>query len=185
MAVNKSERYYTFADYLTWDDDERWEIIDGIPYAMSPGPSWNHQAILGSLHRQLSNFLLGKPCKVLLSPLDVRLDAAGKDDTVVQPDLVVVCDKSKLDKHGLAGAPDMAVEILSPSTIKRDMVIKLRKYQQSEVLEYWIVDPLNKTVSAYDLIGGVYTVRTYDETEKAPVRILDGCIIDLGEVFEQ
>jgi segregation and condensation protein B len=138
-AVRKQE-YYTYADYLTWDDKVRYELIDGMPYMMA-SPSQKHQEISGELFRQLGNFLLGKPCKPFHAPFDVRLNANKSDDTVVQPDLLVVCDHSKLDGKSVNGAPDFIIEILSPSTMSYDLIIKLNKYMRSGVREYWVVDP--------------------------------------------
>jgi len=89
----RKDKRYTYTDYCTWDDSERWELIDGVPYTMSPAPRPGHQSISGEIHRQLANFLKGKPCKLFIAPFDVRLDVDGEDDTVVQPDLVVICDR--------------------------------------------------------------------------------------------
>ncbi|MDR0310315.1 MAG: Uma2 family endonuclease, partial [Acidobacteriota bacterium] len=113
-ALQKDERY-TYADYASWDTEERYELIDGVPYLMSPAPLRKHQSILFELSGQFRNFLKGKPCKAFAAPFDVRLNADTYDDTVVQPDLVVICDKLKLDAKGCVGAPDMVIEILSPS----------------------------------------------------------------------
>ena len=185
MGLAQREEYYTFADYYSWDDGQRWELIEGVPYAMSPAPSWRHQGIQGVLYNQLHNFLKGKKCKVFVSPIDVRLNAHDRDDTVVQPDVLVLCDKNKLDDHGVVGAPDMVIEILSPSTASKDMVLKLRIYRQAGVREYWIVDPVSKTVIVYLLRGSDYIASSYGETDVVPVDVLEGCVIDLSEVFEE
>jgi len=185
MEALQNEKRYTYADYCTWDDGERWELIDGIPYAMSPAPLVSHQSVIGNLHGQLFNFLKGKPCKVFLSPFDVRLNFDTDDDTVVQPDLLVVCDRSKLDKRGCNGAPDMLVEVLSPSSTRRDIVLKFNTYLRAGVREYWIVDPDAKTVSIHLLKDGEYIVRAYTDTDTAPVHVLEGCTISLSDVFEE
>ena len=183
MPLPKEEQRYTYADYCTWDDSGRWELIDGVPYAMSPAPAWEHQGILTELLYKLRSFLEGKPCKVFAAPFDVRLNTDGYDDTVVQPDLVVVCDKSKLSSTGCSGAPDMVIEILSPSTVSHDKVLKFNLYQETGVREYWIVDPERRTVSANVLINGRYEGSDYNEADSAPVYVLEGCKIDLADIF--
>jgi Uma2 family endonuclease len=179
----KKNQHYTYADYLTWDDDERWELIDGVPYAMA-GASTAHQRILTELTRQFANFLKGKPCEAFAAPFDVRLNADTNDDTVVQPDLLVICDKSKLDDRGCKGAPDLVIEVLSPSTASHDRFLKFNKYQRAGVREYWIVDPDSRTVQAHVLENGRYFTTVYFEADTAPVHILDGCTISLPDVFE-
>ena len=187
MEVNEAlpefERY-TYTDYYSWDDDKRRELIDGVPYAMA-APGRRHQEILGNLQYQLYGFLKGKPCKVFTAPCDVRLNADTYDDTVVQPDLLVVCDKSKLNDRGCVGGPDMVIEILSPSTLLHDMVIKFRWYLNAGVREYWIVDPDSKIVTVYILKNGEYVTHAYSSDETAPVFILDGCTINLTEIFAE
>ena len=183
-AQSEEKPYYTYADYLTWDDDKRWEIIDGSAYLMSPAPSWGHQSLSGNLHLQLANFLKGKQCKVFTAPFDVRLNADTKDDTVVQPDLAVICDKTRLIGTGYIGAPDMVIEILSPSTAQLDRFIKLMLYQRAGVREYWIVDPDIKAVNTHILENGKYYVAGYTGTDTVPVHVLEGCTIDLSDVFE-
>ena len=181
--IVQETRRYTYADYRTWDDSERWELIDGIPYAMSPAPTRSHQKVVGRIYSRLEHFLRGKTCEVYISPFDVRLNAGTKDDTVVQPDILVVCDKSKLDESGCTGAPDMVVEVLSPSTARRDRWLKFTRYIKAGVREYWIVDPETKTASVHLLKDGAYTVDVYSDEDTVPVHVLDGCKIDLGEVF--
>lgn len=184
MQTFNEEKRYTYADYYAWDDGKRWELIDGIAYAMSPAPTMSHQGILVELGRQFSNFLKGKPCKVFIAPFDVRLNGLGDDDyDVVQPDVVVVCDRSKLDEKGCNGAPDMVAEILSPSTARKDMVQKFKKYQRAGVREYWIVDPDTKTVIVHILENGSYITHPYSDADTAPVHVLEGCVIDLKDVF--
>ena len=182
-AASRKETRYTYADYCDWPDDERWELIDGVPYAMSPAPSQAHQSILGAIFNQLYGFLDGKPCKVFLAPFDVRLNADTHDNTVVQPDILVVCDDDKLDGKGVVGAPDLVVEILSPSTALKDKTLKFDKYLKAGVREYWIVDPEINVVSTHVLENGRYYTVAYTETASMPVYVLDGCTIDLGKVF--
>lgn len=153
---------FTYREYKTWPDDERWELIDGVAYEMSPSPSWRHQGMGVELGRQLGNFLLGKPCRVFLAPLDVLLLAPEQEaetddddiDTVVQPDVLVICDKTKLGARAVRGAPDIAVEILSPYSWSRDTKLKLDAYEKRGINEYWIVDPGNKVISVFKRIVG-------------------------------
>ena len=185
MEVNEplpEYKRYTYEDYCAWDDDKRWELIDGVPYAMS-APSLAHQRIIVQLGRLFGNYLVGKPCEVFVAPVDVRLNADGADDTVLQPDVLVVCDMEKLDGKSCVGAPDLAVEILSPSTAMRDKVIKFNRYLNAGVREYWIVDPDSRSVSVNILKNGEYVARAYGENDAVPVHILEGCTIRLSEVF--
>ena len=175
---------FTYADYEKWDDDIRYELIDGHAYMMS-APSMSHQSILIELGRQLANYLKGKPCKVFLAPCDVCLNGLGdKDKDVVQPDAIIICDESIIEKKRCNGAPDMVVEILSPSTSKMDLFVKLKKYQKTGVREYWIVDPDTQTVNVHILENGQYIIKSYEHDKTIAVAVLDGCIITLPDVFE-
>ena len=190
MALPAEKERYTFADVLTWDEDERIEIIDGEAVMMAP-PSRIHQKISGEIFRQFANYLEGKKCEVYPAPFGVRLfekDGDGPDDvdTLVEPDISVVCDKNKLDKHGCKGAPDMVVEVLSPSTLRHDSFVKLTLYQRAGVREYWIVSPENKTVQVYTLESGILQPRAfYGPGDVAKVNVLDGCFVELGKVFTE
>jgi Uma2 family endonuclease len=179
----KENERYTYSDYCSWDDGERWELIDGIAYAMAPGPGQLHQEASGDLFGQLWSFLKGKPCKVFSAPFDVRLNAKDEDDIVVQPDILVICDSSKLDGKSCVGAPDLIVEILSPSSARHDKIIKLETYRRAGVREYWIVEPETKTVQICVLRDGLYFVKGYTDADIAPVGVLPGCEINLQEVF--
>ena len=183
MQVPQKNTRYTYNEYCAWDESERWELIDGVPYAMSPAPTPTHQGISVRLTVQLGNFLKGKQCKLFTAPFDVRLNADGDDNTVVQPDLVVIYDHSKIDDNGCVGAPDLIIEILSPSTARHDRMVKLQQYRQAGVREYWIVDPETKTVQVCILDGGRYFTTVYADTDNAPVSVLPGCEIDLSDVF--
>lgn len=145
IALKKDE-HYTYSDYLTWDAGERYELIEGIPYLMAPGPSRTHQRVVREIGLQIMNYLNGKPCEVFLAPFDVRLNANDEDDTVVQPDILVVCDESKHDEQSVKGAPDMVIEVLSPSTDKYDSTVKLGLYMKAGVKECWLIDPVNRKV---------------------------------------
>ena len=183
-STQKKEGYYTYADYCTWDDGKRWELIDGVAYAMAHAPSRTHQSISVAIASQLYNFLNGKRCKVFTAPFDVRLNVDSKDDIVVQPDILVVCNESKLNDSECVGAPDFIVEVLSPSTAQHDRLRKFRLYQNSGVREYWIVDPDSKTVAAHIIYYGVYRISMYGSDDLAPVHVLEGCTINLSDVFE-
>ena len=153
---------------------------------MMSAPSVMHQSISMEFSRQLAAFLVGKPCKVFASPFDVCLSAMGDDDdTVVQPDIVVVCDGSKLDSKRCNGAPDMIIEIISPSTSRHDRIVKLNRYLQAGVREYWIADPDDKAVTVHTLDNGRYIISAYEGTETVSVEVLDGCKITLTDVFTE
>jgi len=195
-AINNTAQKYTYADYLTWDDGQRWELINGEAYllqgsvGLAPAPLRQHQRVSLALAAQLYLYLKDKPCKVYDAPFDVRL-SGQKDssdnyvDTVVQPDIVVVCDKTKLDDRGCNGAPDLVIEILSPSTAAVDFKIKFDLYQRYGVLEYWIVHPAEKTLMVFKLQeNGRYGVPDrYAETGTVLVPLLGDLVIDLAEVF--
>jgi len=180
----KLEEKYTYADYYTWDDGKRWELIDGFAYLMSPAPVERHHDCAVELFEKLRNFLKGKPCKVFIAPFDVRLKADSTDDTVVQPDVFVVCDESKRDGKSITGAPDFIIEVLSPSTSRYDKLTKSKLYQDTGVKEYWIVDPVDEIIAVNLLVDGKYELTLYGEGE-IPVSVLEGCTINLSEVFSQ
>ena len=177
------DELYTYADYLFWDDDGRYEIIDGIAYAMS-SPTVRHQEISGELYGTIWEFLKGKPCRVFAAPFDVRLFPKdnGSDDTVVQPDVLVVCDESKLaDGEACRGAPDFVVEVVSPSTKMIDKFIKKDLYCKAGVKEYWIIG-IDK-VFTYVLVDAVNSETIYEinssHASEIPVSVLSGCIIKI------
>jgi Uma2 family endonuclease len=184
MEAILKEEYFTYADYAAWDDDERYELIDGVPYLMAPAPSVRHQEIAGGLYSLLRNLLKGKPCKAFVSPIDVRLNADAEDDTVVQPDVIVVCDKGKIGKQSINGAPDLVVEVLSPSSEHYDSGVKLDRYLNAGVRECWIVNPEALTVRTYLGEGeGDETVKVYRKTDVIESNILPGLSIPLAEIF--
>lgn len=180
---------YTYADLLNWPEDERWELIDGVAYDMTPAPSRQHQEIIGALHLQFGVFLRNAPCRVYLAPFDVRLPKPGEDgmtaSTVVQPDLTVICDRKNLDKRGAVGSPTLIIEILSPYTAKKDRQRKMQVYAHAGVQEYWLVSPSEKTVEVYQLQEqGHYGAATvYQYNEQVPVGVLPDLVIDLVQVF--
>jgi len=176
---------YTYTDYLTWDDDKRWELIHGVPRMMG-APSSVHQQILMNLSGDFHAFLKGKTCRVFPAAFDVRLNADTLDDIVVQPDISVICDPSKIEHRGCVGAPDLVVEILSPSTGKHDRLTKMQLYRDAGVREYWIIDPVHKAVEVYVLeTGESNTWYLSDETETIPVHVLEGLEIAVDSVFDK
>jgi len=185
LPKEKTVERYTYADYCEWDDDQRWELIEGIPYAMV-SPALRHQRIIRELFFQIANYLKGKACEVLIAPFDVRLNASEEDDTVVQPDLLVVCDSDKLDQRGCKGAPDLVIEILSPSTAKYDLITKFQQYQKAKVPEYWVVDPETETLQVYILNQkGHYICYTYEREAIVPIHVLSECEINMQLVFSE
>jgi Uma2 family endonuclease len=185
----KTQARFTYADYLTWPDDERWEIIHGVPYNMSPSPDSRHQEVSWQLCQQLGRYLSGKQCKPFAAPFDVRFSTLNQSDnyieTVVQPDIVVICDTSKIDVRGCNGAPDLIIEITSPSTGKNDLTIKFDLYQSYAVKEYWIVHPYEQTVMVFRLQdNGAYGLpERFSYSDKIAVPMLGELAIDLAEVF--
>ena len=191
MALPAREKRYTFADVLAWDESDRIEIINGEAFMMAP-PSRRHQEVSFEICRQLGNYLEGKRCKAYPAPFGVRLfekvGAAPEDvDTVVEPDISIVCDKDKLDHHGCKGAPNMVIEILSRSTMRHDRFVKLGLYQRAGVREYWLVDPDTQSVQVFLLDGtGAYRIyEDYGKEDIAKVNVLDGCFIELNKVFSE
>ncbi|MBP2242231.1 Uma2 family endonuclease [Cytobacillus eiseniae] len=188
MSIPNEKGRYSYADYLSWDDGERLELIDGEVFNMSPAPSRRHQQVLRELSTIFSVFLRGKECEVFFAPFDVRLLAENKQDDeithVVQPDLSVVCDQGKLDDKGCNGAPDMIVEILSPSSVKLDRWKKYQLYEKAGVKEYWLVDPINESVEIHLLIGEQYQFQgVYTKEDSIAVRILAGFEFGLDQIF--
>ena len=178
----QAERLYTLEDYLALPDDQRVELIDGVFYDMA-APTTIHQSIGGFLHKKLLDYVLENkgPCYPFISPVDVQLDC--DDKTVVQPDVLVVCDRSKYKSGRVFGAPDLVIEVLSPSTRKKDMQLKLHKYGNAGVREYWIIDPDKKHIIQYDLENmEIPAIYTFEDT--VPVLIWNSaCRIDFRELY--
>jgi len=187
QAQRKEERY-TYADYCRWDDGQRWELIDGEAYLMAPAPTAFHQIVAFQIGHQVETALKDKPCTVLLAPIDVRLPKAGEHDdtadTVVQPDVLVVCDAAKIDPRGVKGAPDWIVEVLSPATASYDHLTKRALYERAGVREFWLVHPVDRIATIYrqiapQLFGPAEFVELTGQT---PVGILPDIIIDWARV---
>lgn len=189
LLAEKQSQGYTYKDYALWPDEERWELIDGVVYDMSPAPSRFHQEISGALFNSIFNYLKGKSCKVYHAPLDVLLSGGGEaeDDisTVVQPDIVVVCDEKKLDEKGCKGAPDLVIEIVSPHTVSKDMKEKLALYEKHGVKEYWIIHPIDKLAIVYRLQKDKQYPKPeiYSEGNAVESRVLAGFSVDLKMIF--
>lgn len=187
----KKAETHTYGDYLNWPEDERWELIYGDAYNMSAAPSTRHQLVAGELYRQLANFLSDKTCKVLFAPFDVRLpnhnEADEEIETVVQPDISVICDLKKLDDRGCRGAPDFIAEITSPFTASKDHIRKTALYEKHGVKEYWIIHPFDNIVYVrlLDENGRYSTLSVHDDTEGfLEVTALPGLKIDLKSLFK-
>jgi Uma2 family endonuclease len=201
-ALPQEGRTFTYADYKSWELEagERFELIYGEAYAMA-GPNTQHQEILMGLLGQVYIYLQGKPCKVFPAPYDVRLfyEEDESDDTVVQPDIMIICDKNKLGPEGCRGAPDLVVEILSPSNTAIEMERKFRLYRQAGVLEYWIVDPgtpveasqgrgsppANRGLKTYYFKDSAIVTNSYGSGDTVPVAIFPDLNIALEQVFAE
>ncbi|MBR5047350.1 MAG: Uma2 family endonuclease, partial [Eubacterium sp.] len=182
-AAGSANRLYTIDDYYALPDDQRVELIDGVFYDMG-APALIHQKILGDLYvlfRQCAD-QHNMPCEVYLSPCDVRLDMDNY--TMVQPDLLVICREYDIHAIRYEGAPDLVVEILSPSTRSKDMFLKLYKYQNAGVREYWVVDPKHRKVIVHYFETDEYQSKTYDFDSEIPIEISHGeCSIDFSRIM--
>jgi Uma2 family endonuclease len=182
--MQRAMKYYggfTLADSLAWPETERWELIDGVAYALA-APAIDHQEVVSEIITALRVYLKGKTCRAFVSPIDVVFSDADDTDTVVQPDVLVVCDPSKIKDKRIVGAPDVVVEVLSPSTASRDYAEKMFLYQRAGVPEYWIVIPEEKAVLRYVLKNGMYGIKRFEEGEMESVR-LQGYALNIGDLF--
>jgi len=186
LDINKT---YTYADYLKWQFEERVELIKGKLFKMSPAPNRMHQGLSGFIFVELYNFLRAGKCNVYAAPFDVRLPGKSKDDqdviTVLQPDICVICDETKLDDKGCIGAPDIVVEILSPANNKKELKNKYEVYEQSGVKEYWIVSPQDYTFMVYTLHDGKFSPsRLMVEGDVIISPVLPGFSMSLSDLFK-
>ncbi len=180
---------YTYADYLKWTFEERLELIKGKLFKMSPAPNRIHQELVHRIDGELYNFLKGKPCSAFPAPFDVRLPRKSKDDkdilTVVQPDISVICDPSKLDDKGCIGAPDIVVEILSPGNNRKELKNKYEAYEEASVKEYWLIHPQEKTFLKYVLTNGKFQAsRLMTSGDEVITEVLPGFALSLDELFD-
>ncbi|WP_018212068.1 Uma2 family endonuclease [Desulfitobacterium hafniense] len=178
---------FTYKDYLAWPEEEQWELIDGIPYSMTPAPSTQHQKVVTILVALFYNAFKGSPCQVFGAPFDVRLPEKDRDEiiSVVQPDLTIVCDRDKLDDKGCLGSPDLIVEVTSPSTLRKDIKEKFHLYEKAGVKQYWIIYLEQKTVVIFklDKDGRFGRPDIYGESDTIQVKESVSISIDLAEVF--
>jgi Uma2 family endonuclease len=188
-----ANKRYTYADYLTWMDSQARELLDGFIRLMSPAPTLTHAKVSGRLFLSFGKYIENNKgrCQVFAAPFDVRLPRKpdevtdDKIHTVVQPDICIVCDESKLDERGCLGAPEMIVEILSPSSLQYDLNKKFNLYEAAGVGEYWVVMPKDKCVCVFLLQeDGTYARGVVYEGETViPVKILPGLTLDSGTIF--
>ena len=182
---NESRRY-TYADYLEWEGPERYQIFSGEVFQMA-SPSVEHQAILGDVFSQFYNWLKGKTCRVFTAPIDVRLfpKKDKSDNTVVQPDMLVVCDENKIDKGSINGAPDMVIEIVSSSNTHNELFLKFQYYMKAGVREYWVIDPNRKNVQVHLYEDGHYITTLHENDTHIPVTILPGLLIAMNDLWNR
>ncbi len=201
LPEKKTDHKYTYKDYCSWPEDERWELIDGVAYDMSPAPSRRHQEVSFELAGLIREYLKGKDCKAFAAPFDVMLpvfpvQSENEIDTIVQPDILVICDPSKIIEKGCLGAPDLIIEILSPSTSKKDLNEKFGLYEKHGVKEYWVVDPGNKYIRVFHLLTERKNIGKYDDGTLIPPAdwreenniaesvVLEGFQVDVKELFD-
>ncbi|GAN34636.1 MAG: Uma2 family endonuclease [Candidatus Brocadia sp. AMX2] len=181
-SVKKSDQKYTWDDYLTWPEHERWEIIDGVAYNMTPAPSVRHQIVAGKFFSRLEQKLANKTCKPFIVPVDVILS----EYNIVQPDVFVVCDKNKIAEANIKGSPDLVVEVLSPATALMDLREKKRLYEKFAVKEYIVIDPLEEYVERFCLgADGTYNKgEVFGSQEVLQFKSVEGTEVNLWEIFE-
>jgi Uma2 family endonuclease len=182
---------YSYADYLTWEIDEMVELIKGKVFrSAAAAPRKKHQQVVLRLGSELLQFLDKKPCEVFVAPFDVRLPVKSKKNeeifTVVQPDICVVCDRTKLDEAGCVGAPDLIVEVLSPGNNRKELKNKYEEYEEYGVKEYWVIHPSEETLVIYTLIDGKFQPsRLYSHGDIVKSACISGFELDLEEFFEK
>jgi len=183
-------KQYTYADYLKWQVKERLELIKGYIYKMSPAPSRRHQAIVWNLNGIIWSFLKNQPCQAYAAPFDVRLPIKDKKSnqeitTVLQPDICMICDISKLDDKGCVGAPDLVIEVLSPGNSDKEMKQKYNAYEESGVKEYWMVYPDYEHVLIFTLDESGKFVGQHPKVKGDILKsvVFPELAIDLREVF--
>ena len=184
LLSHEENGHYTYNDYLGWEGPERYQLINGEVFQMA-SPSVEHQAILMELALQFGNWLRGKPCRVFAAPLDVRLfpEDDESDDTVVQPDMLVVCNRNKLAKGSVNGPPDIAVEIVSPSTSKKELFLKFEAYLNAGVQEYWVIEPEQRLVQVHVYANGRFISSGYKEDASVPSTVLQGFSVTLKTLW--
>ena len=192
LALKNNCARWSYADYLTWDDGKRWELINGVVYPLSSSPGTLHQRVSGGLGVQFGNYFVGKTTEVFFAPFDVCLiDKPDVPDneitTVVEPDLIVICDGTMLEERCCMGVPDLLVEILTAESAAHDLKTKFDLYQHHGVKEYWIVHPEEQTVMVFK-IGeeGMYgKPERYAGDDTISVPLFGDLVIDLKSVFAE
>ncbi|MBD3268102.1 Uma2 family endonuclease [bacterium] len=181
MPVSAGKNRFTYNDYMTWAESERWELINGKAYNMTPAPNLEHQNMGGSIYRKIADFLEGKECEVYIAPVDVVLS----DSDIVQPDVVIVCDPNKLTKKNFQGAPDVVFEILSPNTAIKDRAEKRDLYERYGVKEYCLVEPKGRFVEKYVLAksGTFAKSQIFGEKDRRALQSLPGFTLDIQALF--
>ncbi|HMO50813.1 MAG TPA: Uma2 family endonuclease [Kiritimatiellia bacterium] len=179
-ALKLSERF-TWADYRTWPDQERWELIGGEAIAMSPSPASRHQKISMQLTLGMGPFFKGHRCHLFYAPMDVRLS----EEDVVQPDLLVVCHPERIKPTHIEGPPALAVEILSPGSERHDRLVKRELYARFGIEEYWIVTPFPHLIEVFLLRDGLYACwKTFGKEDTLTSPTFPGLSVDLNAVFD-
>ena len=179
-------KQYSYSDYMLWQFQERVELIKGFILKMSPAPNRFHQTVSQNVNFKILTFFDKHPCNVFVAPFDVRLPIKSKkkDSTVVQPDLCIICDEVKLDEQGCNGAPDLIVEIISPNNRKHDLDTKFKLYEEAGVLEYWIIEPIDKFVLVYTLRNGQYIgLKPFTEGEIITSPLFPDLKVAVDDVF--
>lgn len=177
---------YTWSDYLGWAEEDRFELIRGEAFSMSPAPSTKHQRILGNLHGFLWSYVRNGPCTLFLAPTDLKLSPPEEDDfpTVLQPDLMIVCDSDSIGEQAVEGAPELVVEILSPRTAGRDEHLKKKLYEAAGVSEYWIVYPNEGYIVRYAAEDGRFgDPEHFTPPDELESRCFPGLKINVSELF--
>ncbi|MCB2263383.1 MAG: Uma2 family endonuclease [Candidatus Thiosymbion ectosymbiont of Robbea hypermnestra] len=181
QPLEKPDDRFTWADYCTWPDDERWELIDGVAYAMAPAPSTKHQSVILNLASRLRERLAGKPCRPFIAPTDVKLS----DLDIVQPDILVVCDPARITPTHIEGAPDVVIEVLSPTTSAKDLRQKKALYERAGVREYLVIDPLEHYAIRFRLGADGFDKGTvFAADEPLVIATLESLEIPLWEIIE-
>ena len=178
----KNRQMFSWNDYKKWSEDERWQIIDGQAYCMTTAPNIRHQKVTGNLYASIRERLKGKPCTTFIAPTDVVFD----DYNIVQPDVLVVCDKTRITDANIQGAPDLVIEVISPFNSFMDKKQKLELYERFAVPEYLLVDPVGDLVERYFLVDGKYgRAEIFPWHEELQLLSLPGMQISLWEIFER
>lgn len=182
IPSEKSTRHFSWNEYKQWPEEERWQIIDGQAFCMTAAPNIRHQKVTGNFYRIIANKLSGKPCVPFIAPTDVVFD----DFNIVQPDVLVVCDNTRITDANIQGAPDLVIEVLSPSSSFMDRKLKLELYERFGVLEYMLVDPMGDLVERYCRVEGKYgRADVFPWHGELPLVSLPGMTLNLWEIFER